>query len=183
MPWRAHSRVVSLYAYDLAEALNLPEHMKNLALLAGAVHDIGKRSVPEYILTKPGKLTKAERKLAEQHVIEGENMLVYIAEIVKYHHEKWDGSGYPEKLKGDEIPLLSQIVSVCDTYAAMIADRPYRKALTPEVAIAEIKRCSGTQFDPKVVESFVAMMEKAPEEYKEGHGGAFDNVLDKYPTG
>jgi polar amino acid transport system substrate-binding protein len=183
MPWRAHSRIVSLYAYDLAEKLGLPEHMMQMALLAGAVHDIGKRSVPEYILAKPSKLTRAERKIVEHHVLEGEAMLHYLAEIAKHHHERFDGTGYPDQLSGDEIPIISQIISVVDSYSAMTSDRPYRKAMSVRAAIEELRRCSGTHYDPRVVECFCETLENATEQYQHGTGGVFDNVLDRYPSG
>lgn len=157
--------------------------MQQLSLLAGAVHDIGKRAVPEYILNKTFKLTKGERRLVEHHVLDGELMLKYVAEIVKYHHERFDGKGYPEGLADGEIPVVSQILSVCDSYNAMVTDRVYRKAMSPEDAVAELRRCAGTQFDPEVVEVFTNIIESASEEYKVGRGPEFDNVLDKYPTG
>jgi HD-GYP domain-containing protein (c-di-GMP phosphodiesterase class II) len=174
---------VSQYARDVAVELGLPEHMQSLALLAGAVHDIGKRGVPEYILTKPSALTKAERRIVENHVLDGETMLIYLAEIVKHHHERYDGKGYPDGLAEDKIPIISSILSVCDAYNAMVSDRAYRKAMDAEDAIAEIRRCAGSQFDPEVVEVFTRMVENAPEEYRLGRGPQFDNVLDKYPTG
>lgn len=174
---------MSQYAHDVAVQLDLPEHMRQLALLAGAVHDIGKRAVPEYILNKTFKLTQGERRLVEHHVLDGESLLIYIAEIVKYHHERFDGKGYPDGLADGEIPLLSAILSVCDAYNAMVTDRTYRKAMPPEEALVELQRCAGSQFDPEVVEAFTTMMDNADEKYKIGQGPGFDNVLDKYPTG
>lgn len=183
MPWRGHARIVSIYAYDVAEMMQLPEHMQQLALLAGAVHDIGKRSIPEYVLDKPGKLTKAERHIIEHHTVDGEAMLIYLAEIVRYHHERYDGAGYPDQLEQDEIPLISQIVAVCDAYNAMVGGRAYRTPIPAEEAIEEIKRCSGTQFDPKVVDAFLRMMALKNEEYKCGSSDEFSNVTDRFPAG
>lgn len=155
--------------------------MQRLAMLAGIVHDIGKGSVPEYILEKPNKLTKAERHLIEHHSIEGESMLIYLAEIVRHHHENHDGSGYPDGLDSDDIPMIAKIIHVTDAYNAMTSDRTYRKAMSPQEAIKELERCSGTQFDPVVVKAFVELLKKKSQAYRLGQSEDFDNVVDKLP--
>lgn len=125
--------------------------------IASLLHDIGKIATPERILNKTAGLTIGERKVIQQHPLTGVTILQAIRELhdvipgVKYHHERYDGKGYPEGLKGKEIPLSASIISVADTFDAMTTDRPYRKALTREEALLEMKRCSGTQFDPDVV--------------------------------
>jgi len=132
----------------------------NLKLLS-LLHDIGKTGVPESILLKPGKLDENEFSIMQKHCEIGYRIantmpeLIHIAEGILSHHERWDGMGYPQGLVGANIPIMSRIVAVLDTYDAMTNDRPYRKALSTEEAIGEIKRCSGTQFDPEVVDVFL----------------------------
>jgi HD-GYP domain-containing protein (c-di-GMP phosphodiesterase class II) len=125
------------------------------------MHDIGKITIPDHILKKPGKLTDEEWTIMKSHTTNGYQILrsadqySRLADYALTHHERYDGKGYPQGLKGEDIPLYSRIIAICDAYEAMTADRPYRKALTKEVAIAELKRCAGTQFDPRLVEVFV----------------------------
>jgi len=128
--------------------------------IAGLLHDIGKIGIPESILNKSDLLDEEERKKMEEHPLIGVAILEPIKELenailgVKYHHEKYDGSGYPEKLKGDQIPLVAAIIAVADTFDAMTTDRPYRKGLSQEEAIAEITRMSNKQFHPQIVSAF-----------------------------
>lgn len=152
-----HSQRVKQYTLLIARQLNIPaaevEDMSRGALL----HDIGKIGVPDAILLKPGRLTESERSLMRKHPEIGYRMIAHIpflarpAQIVLHHHEMYDGSGYPAGLSGSSIPLGARIFAVADTFDAMTSDRPYRRALPIEVALAEIKRCSGSQFDPQVV--------------------------------
>ena len=127
---------------------------------AAALHDIGKVAIPDAILHAPRALTEDEWLYMRQHTIIGERIiraapeLAGVARIVRSSHERWDGAGYPDRLAGEEIPLGARIVAVCDTYDAIVTDRAYRKAQSPEVALAELRRCAGTQFDPKVVAAF-----------------------------
>jgi diguanylate cyclase (GGDEF)-like protein/PAS domain S-box-containing protein len=138
--------------------------LENLKLLA-IFHDIGKTGVPGEILLKTKPLNKNECPIIQKHSEIGYRIantipeLIPIADGILSHHERWDGKGYPQELKGEEIPLLSRIVSVLDAYDAMTNDRPYRKAMSKEMAIAEIKKCAGEQFDPNVVEAFVKYIE------------------------
>ena len=137
----------------------------HLALLC-LLHDIGKVGIPLEILNKPGRLTDVERQVMSTHTVKGYQIarasqeLSGIAECILYHHENWDGSGYPEGLSGTDIPLLSRVISVVDTFDAMTHDRPYRKGRTVRQACAELKACAGTQFDPAIVEEFVAMLDQ-----------------------
>lgn len=130
----------------------------------GKFHDIGKYSIPYEILEKPGGLTPEETKLVRNHPIVGEGMLKGNEEFrnllpaVRHHHERWDGNGYPDKLKGTNIPLEARIISIADSYDAMISDRPYRKGRSSSEAIDELKRCAGTQFDPRLVGLFSQMI-------------------------
>ena len=156
-----HSKRVTAYTIALARAIGLsPAEVKVIA--RGAfLHDIGKMAIPDDILRKPGKLTKEEQTLMREHCSRGYNILRKIpflaeaAEIVFAHQEHFDGSGYPSGLRGTEIPIGARIFAVADTLDAITSDRPYRKACSFDVAREEILRCSGTQFDPSVVEVFL----------------------------
>jgi HD-GYP domain-containing protein (c-di-GMP phosphodiesterase class II) len=128
------------------------------------LHDIGKMGIPDAILFKPGPLTEEEWEMMRQHPTHAYDMLSPIAYLrpvlhIPYcHHEKWDGTGYPRGLKGGEIPLAARIFAVVDAYDAMTSDRPYRPAMSHEEAIAELRRCAGTQFDPEVVDVFLRVI-------------------------
>jgi response regulator RpfG family c-di-GMP phosphodiesterase len=143
-----------------------PEDVE-LARLAGSLHDLGKLAIPEEILRKPGKLTEAERLVLERHPQIGFRMLESlgvdpVADWVLRHHERWDGSGYPDGLAGDDIPLGARIIFVADAFDAMTSDRIYREPVSIEDAILELERCAGSQFDPDVVHAFLAEV-GAPE--------------------
>ncbi len=158
---KIHSDRVSHYCKRIGEKLHLSESDKMELAFAGRMHDIGKIAIPDHILKKPGILTEDEWVTMKTHTTNGYQILrsadqySKLAEYALTHHERMDGKGYPQGLLGHEIPLFSRIISICDAYEAMTADRPYRKALSKEVAIAELKRCAGTQFDPKLVELFI----------------------------
>jgi two-component system, cell cycle response regulator len=137
---------------------------------AAELHDIGKIAIPEEILRKPGRLDAEEWAFVKRHTMIGERILMAapalrpVARLVRSTHEHYDGSGYPDGLTGDDIPLGSRIVAVCDAYEAMVSERPYRAALQPDEAVEELRRHAGTQFDPKVVDVFMAALEqRAPE--------------------
>ncbi|MGH9971018.1 MAG: diguanylate cyclase [Pyrinomonadaceae bacterium] len=157
-----HVRRTQTYARQMGQLFNLSE-AELRALVAGALlHDIGKLAVPEYILNKPGKLTEAEFAKMKIHPTVGGDILrrvnfpYPVEDIVRYHHEKWDGSGYPKGLKGDAIPLVARIISVVDFYDATRCDRPYRKGMAREDSLALLESMAGNAFDPHVVEKFVA---------------------------
>ena len=158
---RIHSDRVSQFCALMGEKLQLSQNDQLELRLAGRMHDIGKITIPDHILKKPGKLTDEEWTIMKSHTTNGYQILrsadqySRLADYALTHHERYDGKGYPQGLKGEDIPLYSRIIAICDAYEAMTADRPYRKALTKEVAIAELKRCAGTQFDPRLVEVFV----------------------------
>jgi HD-GYP domain-containing protein (c-di-GMP phosphodiesterase class II) len=127
---------------------------------AGALHDIGKLAIPDAILSKPGPLTEDEWAFVRRHTAIGERILrsapalASVAPIVRSVHERFDGGGYPDAIAGEQIPLASRIVAVCDAFQAMVSDRPYRTAMSAEGALAELRACAGTQFDPMVVDAF-----------------------------
>jgi len=155
-----HVRRTQIYATEMGKLLKVSE-MELRALVAGALlHDIGKLAVPEYILNKPGKLTEAEFAKMKIHPTVGGDILKRVnfpypvEDIVRYHHEKWDGSGYPKGLRADQIPLVARIISVVDFYDATRCDRPYRKGMKREDSLGLLQKMSGTAFDPKVVALF-----------------------------
>lgn len=151
-------------AIRLGKALSLSDgDLGKLALLA-VLHDIGKIAIPHAILIKPGKLTDAEWEIMKTHTEKGYRIanaskeLKPIGEYILHHHERWDGGGYPGGLAGEEIPLLSRIITVVDSHDVMVHDRPYHKAMSGKDAEAELRRCSGTQFDPNLVEVFLEVL-------------------------
>jgi HD-GYP domain-containing protein (c-di-GMP phosphodiesterase class II) len=143
----------------LAVRLGLEGNDVELVRLAGRLHDLGKLAVPEEILKKPGPLTDEERAVLERHAQIGFAMLESlgidpVANWVLHHHERWDGDGYPGRLAGSEIPLGARIIFVADAFDAMTSDRVYRRGISAEEALAELRRCSGAQFDPSIVNAF-----------------------------
>jgi HD-GYP domain-containing protein (c-di-GMP phosphodiesterase class II) len=158
---RGHSDRVAGYVVEIARRLKMPEDqvedLKYIALL----HDAGKIGTSEQILHKPGRLNDDEFQKMQCHsaigadIVRNVKMLAKGAEIIRHHHERWDGRGYPDGKKGDEIPVSSRIIAVADAFDAMISDRPYRAAMSPEAALQEITRCAGTQLDPRIVQAFV----------------------------
>ncbi|HHY91866.1 MAG TPA: diguanylate cyclase, partial [Firmicutes bacterium] len=152
-----HSEMVTRYAVALAEALGLAEERKKMVYNAAMLHDIGKIGIPEYILNKPGKLTPAEREVIQCHVSIAEAILGQmpylrvLAPIIRYHHEAYDGTGYPDHLQGEDIPLEARILAIADAYHAMTSDRPYRHALTRADALQQLRLLTGRQFDPVLV--------------------------------
>ena len=163
---KGHSSSVSRYSEALARALNLPEKDVERIKLGALLHDIGKIGIPENVLKKPSKLTDEEWEIMKQHPTIGAEKVLMPNEslhdlipIVKYHHEHWDGSGYPEKLKGEDIPLAARIVSVADAYHALISDRPYRKGMSNEKACEILKVGAGIQWDKNLVREFINISE------------------------
>jgi diguanylate cyclase (GGDEF)-like protein/putative nucleotidyltransferase with HDIG domain len=152
----SHSARVAELAARVAARLGLDREQIELSRLAGSLHDLGKLAIPEEILRKPGPLTGPERLVLERHPQIGFRMLDSlgidpVAKWILHHHERWDGTGYPDRLPGPEIPLGARIIFVVDAFDAMTSDRVYRGRLTPDHALAELERCAGTQFDPNVV--------------------------------
>jgi HD-GYP domain-containing protein (c-di-GMP phosphodiesterase class II) len=165
-----HSRQVVSLAVDVAQALGLGMRDRRKTEFAALLHDVGKIRVPPEIINKPGPLTDDERSIMQRHTIEGERILTQVGgllgdvgRIVRSSHERYDGTGYPDGLAADEIPLTSRIVSCCDALSAMVTDRPYRRALPLDAAIGELRSNSGAQFDPRVVESLESLLQTDAE--------------------
>jgi len=163
-----HSRDVVELTLAVADELGLSSRERRDAEFAALLHDVGKVRVPNEIINKPGKLTPEERAIIERHTIEGEQMLLRvggllgeIGRIVRACHEKYDGTGYPDRVAGEDIPIIARIVACCDAFNAMTSDRSYRKALPVSEAMAELRRSSGSQFDPRVVDALLASFERA----------------------
>jgi putative nucleotidyltransferase with HDIG domain len=159
-----HTQRVTRYATLLAEKLDLPPDQVDLVKTGTPLHDIGKIGISDTILQKPGRLTPAEFAEMQTHTTLGAEYLRAIPElhpiipIVRHHHERWDGTGYPDRLAGEDIPLAARIVAVCDAFDAMTSNRPYhenKKGKSPEVALAEVQKQAGRQFDPRCAQAFL----------------------------
>ncbi len=174
-----HSASVARYARDIACRLGLSEEEQSLAHLCGLVHDVGKIGLAPGLLEKPGPLTLEERRQMEQHPVIGERILAKvddyseIARVVRHHHERVDGAGYPDGLVGSGIPLLSRIIAVADAYDAMTSERPYREPMPSRVARLRLAQAVESQFDTTVVAAFEAILAQAGDSYRAGFGEAF----------
>jgi len=152
--------------------MGLDEDTIKLIVEAGDLHDIGKLGIPDEIITKPGPLSQQEWEFMRQHTVMGEQILAAagpslqrIGPLVRASHERWDGKGYPDGLAGEKIPLGARIITICDSFRAMMDDRAYKPAMSVSGAIEELRRCSGAQFDPHLVDVFCRLVEErtAPE--------------------
>lgn len=159
-----HTQQTAILAYALARQLRLSKEETHLISLAAFVHDIGKIAVPAAILNKPGPLSEHEWAIVRCHPEIGSQLLqqaggmwTFIASLVLAHHERWDGRGYPYGLAKEAIPLGARILAIVDAYDAMTGSRPYRRTLSPAEARAEVRRCAGSAYDPRIVDSFLRM--------------------------
>jgi len=163
---RGHSERVTHYSVAIARAMRLSERRVQAIEYAGFLHDMGKIGINQGILTKPGSLTEDEWQAMREHpaigarIVSDLDFLKGAREVVLYHHERYDGKGYPEGLAGEQIPLEARITKVADAFDAMMSDRPYRAALGLDKAINELERGKGTEFDPTVVDAFIGLAEK-----------------------
>jgi diguanylate cyclase (GGDEF)-like protein/putative nucleotidyltransferase with HDIG domain len=167
---RVHSEAVARWVANVAARLGLDPASREQLVFASLLHDIGKLGVSEQILLKPGPLTPEEREACEQHPRIGAELvrqvpaLEPIVDAVLHHHERWDGDGYPGRLRGEQIPVAARVICVADAFSSMTADRPYRDGIDIAAACEELRRCAGTQFDPAVVRLFVDEVERSPAE-------------------
>ena len=156
-----HSSQVSELAQAIGRQLELSETALFELKIAALVHDIGKIGIPDIVLNKPGMLEAEEWSIIRQHPVIGAKILAElpalkdVADIVRHHHEAWNGKGYPDSISGVEIPLAARIIAVADTFRAITSDRPYRKGRSRKLAMVEIFRCADTQFDPEVVKALI----------------------------
>ncbi|MCX5815089.1 MAG: response regulator [Proteobacteria bacterium] len=161
----SHCKRVTDTSLLLAEKMGLAGYERDVIRFVGPVHDLGKIGIPDSILLKPGVLTEEEYQIMKSHSIFGEEILsrfVILAresKVIRSHHERYDGKGYPDALSKEDIPVSSRVIAVCDTFDAMTTNRPYRNAMKRQDALNEIKRCANSQFDPSIVECFITMME------------------------
>ena len=164
-----HSRRVTLFALQIAQAIGFDDERQEKLEYMSTLHDIGKIGIPDSILNKEGPLTEAEANVMKNHVSIGANILKNIIDFediymgVLYHHERYDGKGYIFGLKGEEIPLEARIIALADAYDAMTSNRPYRSRFSHQEAIAEIKYCAGSQFDPRLAEVFIGLYKERRE--------------------
>ena len=174
-----HSQRVTAYTISIAKSVPVPLPYLTVLARAAFLHDIGKMAIPDKILRKPGPLDDAEKEIMRTHCEIGYNMLTRIpflrdaADIVLSHHEFFDGTGYPRGLRGEQVPLGARIISIANALDAMLSDRPYRNALRMSQAREEIRRCAGTQFDPRIVEVFLSIPETHWIELRESLGSPF----------
>jgi putative nucleotidyltransferase with HDIG domain len=174
-----HSAAVAVYARDLAEAAGLPPADVSKVQLAALLHDVGKIGITTETLNKPGRLSEEEWAEIRAHPAIGERiageaaMFGDVPTIIRHHHERLDGRGYPDALRGADIPEASTIIGLADAYNAMTQSRSYRAALSPEAAVAELRRGSGSQFQPRLVELFVNVLERRDEAYRVASGPRF----------
>ncbi|MFC0216671.1 diguanylate cyclase [Paenibacillus chartarius] len=160
-----HSKRVFGYAIDFCEYLQMPDAEKKMFVLGALIHDIGKLEVPKEILRKKSKLSGEEWETVKRHVEWGKDIVLAmekyrdLAPLVELHHERYDGEGYPQQLRGEDIPKLARMLCIVDSFDAMTTERPYQKTKSFLEAIEELKRCSGTQFDPELAQAFIGMLE------------------------
>jgi putative nucleotidyltransferase with HDIG domain len=159
-----HASQVATYAVSIGKQMGLDDKRLEMLQQAAYLHDIGKIGIPDSILQKPGTLTGAEYQLIQKHSMLGASFLEtceglrHLAPFVRHHHERWDGNGYPDGLKGEQIPLEARILSVCDAVEAMSSDRPYHLGSPFSETVREVQRCRNTQFDPAVVDAFLSIV-------------------------
>jgi putative nucleotidyltransferase with HDIG domain len=167
-----HTSRVTAYSLLLAQELTIPPADIDLIRIGTPLHDIGKIGIDDAILRKPDKLTTQEFDAMKLHTVKGAEILATIPDlqpiipIVRSHHERWDGNGYPDSLRGEAIPRLARVVAVADAFDAMTSDRPYRKGMAPAIAFAEVEKQRGRQFDPTCVTAFLTMHDRVLQEMR-----------------
>ena len=187
--WTAgHSVAVAVYSSDIAREMGMEDEVVELVHLTGLVHDIGKIGVPAEVLQKTSALDDGEWAQMRRHSEIGANILIEVedyaevARIVRSHHERFDGAGYPDGLARDEIPLLARVIAVADSYNAMTSDRPYRRAMAPDVAIQQLLNGRGSQFQSDLVEAFVRVLKRESDSYRRGLLADFSLEAMQHPS-
>lgn len=184
-----HSKAVAIYSRDIAARMGLTDELQEHAYLCGLVHDIGKIGLPPSLLSKDGPLTLEERRVMERHSEIGERILEKVdaygevAQVVRSHHERIDGEGYPDGVRGESIPLVSRIIAVADAYNAMTSNRPYRDAMPSRVARLRLAQAVESQFDTHAVAAFEAILASADETYRTASRNEFKTKLDQSSVG
>jgi putative nucleotidyltransferase with HDIG domain len=185
-----HCKGVVRLALEVADAMGLDAHEKRNVEFGALLHDVGKIAVPKEIINKPGKLDENEWEIIKTHTIEGQKMLERVGgfmrevgQIVRSSHERFDGNGYPDGLRGEEIPLEARIVSTCDAFNAMTTTRSYRKAMSDSAAIAELRANAGTQFDPQIIDALIELIGEAAEQPARQPAAETESVFGELPFG
>jgi putative nucleotidyltransferase with HDIG domain len=166
-----HSLRVQRIAVSIAQELGMPSKELDAVRFGGLFHDIGKIAIPDVLLTKPARLSEDEYELMKRHSSEGARIVAKFGRLrecvpmIRHHHERWDGMGYPERLAGEDIPRLATIVGFAEAWDAMTIERPYQRALRVEEAFEEVREGRGTQFSPQVVDAFLSAVAKRPEDF------------------
>ncbi len=180
-----HTLQTARYVEALTVELDLPENERRAIIKAAFLHDIGKIGISDQLIAKPGPLTSAEYEVVKYHAVIGARIvermdgLQALVPMIRHHHERWDGQGYPDRLRADEIPRGARVLALADALDAMLAPRPYRSALTLEQAQLEIASCSGSQFDPTVVNAFFNLLTRRGgnlESWTTDQAGGWNNV-------
>jgi len=162
---REHQARVTALCAQIVQGIGIREPERSCIVSAARLHDIGKIGLPSDLLIKQSSLSEKERALVELHAERGGHFLMLFPELeeeavmVRHHHERWDGQGYPDHLQSEQIPLAARLIAVVDAYTVMITDRPYQPAHPQADALAELRRCAGSQFDPRVVETFIGLLQ------------------------
>jgi len=170
---KQHSTRVTNYAVSMANALGCSQEEIDGLNISGNLHDIGKIGIPDNILLKPGRLTDEEYEVIKKHPVTGSNIIghfnmwSYPQRIIRHHHERWDGNGYPDGLKGEEIPFFSRILSIADVYDALTSDRSYRAKLSENVALRLIQKNAGGRFDPELVTVFLKLFQQGKTTFED----------------
>jgi HD-GYP domain-containing protein (c-di-GMP phosphodiesterase class II) len=171
--FKGHSLRVLAYAQQISPALELSQAQIGALQIAARLHDIGRITIPDAVTDHEGPLTDEQWEIVRQHPVAGERFLKSldfigeVAEIVRAHHESYDGTGYPDLLAGDEIPLVARVLAVADSFESMTSARPYRPAMSVEAALEHLEKMAGQQFDPQVVEAFLALPREALEQIQQ----------------
>jgi putative nucleotidyltransferase with HDIG domain len=176
---KQHSARVTRYAATMAKALGRSEEEIEILQVAANLHDIGKIGIPDHILLKPGRLTEEEYEVIKKHPLIGSHIIGHFdmwskeQRVIRAHHERWDGRGYPDGLKREQIPYLARIIAIADVYDALTSDRSYRSKMPVDKAVALLRENSGSQFDPEITDLFLHLLDRGDMDLNEGSPGTW----------